>query len=88
LLERGGSLPEAMVEPSLTCATVGGVAAYGIRGGAGSQSGARARRRRHPRLSPASGEAEICARGPVCFSCRIRCPMGDGRQHAHTVAGA
>jgi hypothetical protein len=29
-----------------------------------------------PRASPTSGEAEICALGPVCFSCRIRCPIG------------
>ena len=36
LLGRGGSLPEAMVVPSLTCATVGGVATYGIHDGAGS----------------------------------------------------
>jgi hypothetical protein len=36
----------------------------------------RARRRLRPRASPTSGEAEICALGPVCFSCRIRCPIG------------
>jgi hypothetical protein len=52
-----------MLEPSLTCATVGGVAAYGICGGAGSRSRARARRRHHLRPSLTSGEAEICARG-------------------------
>jgi hypothetical protein len=37
LLGRGGNLSEAMVEPSLTCATVDEVAACGIHGGAGSR---------------------------------------------------
>jgi hypothetical protein len=36
-LGRGGSLPEAMVESFLTCATVDGVASYRIRWGASSQ---------------------------------------------------
>ena len=45
-----------MVESFLTCATVDGVVAYGIRGGAGSQGRARARQRQHPRASPMSGE--------------------------------
>jgi hypothetical protein len=27
-------------------------------------------------LDSASGKAEICARGSVCFVCRIRCPIG------------
>jgi hypothetical protein len=89
LLGRGGSLPEAMVELSLTCATVGGVVACGIRGGAGSrcelgqgEDGTRgrgqrwARRRLHPRASPASGEVEICAQGPVCSSVVLCVPSG------------
>jgi hypothetical protein len=63
LLRRGRHLLKAMVEPSLTCATVGGVAAYGIHGGAGSQGRARARRRRHLRASSASGETEITHEG-------------------------
>jgi hypothetical protein len=63
LLGRGESLPEAMVESSLMCATVGGVAAYGIHGGAGSRSQARARRRHHLRLSSASSETEIAPEG-------------------------
>jgi hypothetical protein len=29
-----------------------------------------------PEVEPASGEVEIYARGPVCFSYRIRCPIG------------
>jgi hypothetical protein len=37
LLGRGKSFPEAMVELSLTCATISGVVAYRIRGGAGSR---------------------------------------------------
>jgi hypothetical protein len=36
----------------------------------------RARRSLRLRASPASGEEEICARGSICFSCRIRCPIG------------
>jgi hypothetical protein len=56
LLGRGGSLPEAMVELSLTCATVGGVVACGISGGAGTRSRDQARRRRYPRASPALSE--------------------------------
>jgi hypothetical protein len=43
----------------LTCAIVGGVAAHGIRGGAGSRGRARARQRNHPRLNSASNETEI-----------------------------
>jgi ABC-type transport system involved in cytochrome c biogenesis permease subunit len=39
-----------MVEHSLTCAIVNGVAAYRIRGGAGSRGRARARQRRLPAL--------------------------------------
>jgi hypothetical protein len=52
-----------MVEPSLTCATVGGVAARGIHGGAGSRGRARARHRYDPRSSSASGETEIAPEG-------------------------
>jgi hypothetical protein len=40
------------------------------------QAQRRARRRLRLRASPASGEVEIYARGPVCFSCRIGCPIG------------
>jgi hypothetical protein len=63
MLGRGGSPLEAMVEPSLTFAIVGGVAACGIRGGAGSRSRAQARRRHHPRPSSASGETKIAPEG-------------------------
>jgi hypothetical protein len=87
-LGRGGSLPEAMVEFSLTCATFNGVAICVIRGGAGSRGLARARRRWCPRASPASGEAEFCARGPVCSSVVLGVPSRDGRRHARTVAHA
>jgi hypothetical protein len=76
MLGRGRSLPEAMVEPSMTCTTVDGVAACGIRGGTGSRSRVRARKRNYPRPSSASGKAEICARGLVCFSRHVRCPIG------------
>jgi hypothetical protein len=62
-LGRGGSLPEAMVEFSLTCAIVNGVVVCGIRGGAGSRGLARARRRWCLRASSASGEAEMAPEG-------------------------
>jgi hypothetical protein len=65
LLRRGKSLPKAMVEPSLTCATVGGVVPYGIRGGAGNRGRAQARRRQHPRASSASGETKIVPEGKI-----------------------
>jgi hypothetical protein len=64
LLGRGGSVPEALVEPSLTCATVDGVAAYGIRCGAGSRGRARVRRRNRPRATLGVGRDGDCARGP------------------------
>jgi hypothetical protein len=99
LLRRGGSLPEAMVELSLTCTTVGGVVARGIRGGAGSrcelgrgEDGTRGRAQRwarwrlHPRESPVSGEVEICDRGPLCSSVVLGVPSGDGRRRARIVA--
>jgi hypothetical protein len=60
---RGGSLPEAMAESFLTCATVGSVASYGIRGGAGSRGQARVRRKRYPRVSSTSGEVEFAPEG-------------------------
>jgi hypothetical protein len=63
LLGRGKSLLEAMVELFLTCATIGGVVACGICGGAGSRGRALARRRQHPRMSTASGETEIAPKG-------------------------
>jgi hypothetical protein len=62
-LGRGGSLPEEMVEFSLTCAIVNGVVVCGIRDGAGSRGLAQARRRRFPRASPVSGEAEMVPEG-------------------------
>jgi hypothetical protein len=43
----------------MTRATVYGVALHGIRGGAGSRGLVQARRILHPRLSLASGEAEL-----------------------------
>jgi hypothetical protein len=87
-LGRVRSLPKAMAEFSLTCATVNGVAVCGIRGGAGSQGLARARRRWCPRASPASGEAEFCAQGPVCSSVVLGVPSRDGRRRVRTVAHA
>jgi hypothetical protein len=45
--------PGAMVEPSLTCTTVGEVVVYGIRGGGGAGSRGRARARR--RFAPRAG---------------------------------
>jgi hypothetical protein len=83
-LGRGGSLPEVMIESILTRATVDGMASCGIRGGAGSR--ARARRGRYPRLSSASGEAEFCARGPLCPSVVLDVLSGDGRQCARNHA--
>jgi hypothetical protein len=57
--------PGAMVEPSLTCTTVGEVVVYGIRGGGGG-----------PVAEAALGRGEDLRRGPVCFSYHIRCPIG------------
>jgi hypothetical protein len=48
-LGRGESLPEAMVESFLTCATVDEVASCGSRGGVGSRGRAWARRKWYPR---------------------------------------
>jgi hypothetical protein len=63
LLGQCGSLPEAMVELSLTCTTIGKVVACGIRGGVGSRGRARAWRRWYPRASPTSGKKEIVPKG-------------------------
>jgi hypothetical protein len=63
VLGQGGSLPEAMVELSLTCTIVGEVVAYGIRGGVGSRGRARARRRLCPRANPTSGNTKIAPEG-------------------------
>jgi hypothetical protein len=52
-----------MVESFLTCATVNKVVVCGVRGGAGSRGLARARWRRCPRASSASGEAEMVPEG-------------------------
>jgi hypothetical protein len=77
-LERGGSLPEAMVELSLTCATVDGVVVCGIHGGAGSRDYARVRRRRYLRVSPASGEAVMVPKGkPNVGRGRVLRPRAD-----------
>jgi hypothetical protein len=88
-----------MVEPSLTCDTVGRVAACGIHGGTGSRSRAWARWRHHPRPSSTVGEMEICAQGRAQRWVRQRfapegwsaspivldVPLGDGRCRACTV---
>jgi hypothetical protein len=79
-----------LIEPSLTCATIGGVAACVIRGGEGGRGQAWARRRNHPEAELSGGRDGDCARGQTqrrarrrfasegrfCFSCRIRCPIG------------
>jgi hypothetical protein len=87
-LGRGRSLPEAMVEFSLTCATINGVVVCGIRGGAGSRRLARARWRWCPRVSPSSGEVEFCARGPVCSFVVSGVLSRDGRRRVRIVTHA
>jgi hypothetical protein len=52
-----------MVESFLACATVGGVASCGIRGGAGSRGQARVRQKRNLWVSLASDEAEFAPEG-------------------------
>jgi hypothetical protein len=88
LLGRVGSLLEAMVELSLTCAIVGEVVAYEIRGGAGSRGRARARRRRYLRASLASGGAEFCTRGPICSFVVLGVPSRDDMRCSRIVAHA
>jgi hypothetical protein len=39
-----------------------------------------------PRASPSSDEAEICARGPACFSIVLDVPLGNGRPLTCIVA--
>jgi hypothetical protein len=85
-LGRVESLPEAMVESFLTCATVDEVASCGSHGGVGSQGRAWARQKRYPRSSSASSEAEFCTRGSVYPSVVLDVPSGDGRRRARTVA--
>ena len=60
-LGRGGSLPEVMTEPSLTCTTVHEVASCGIHGGEGSRG--RERRSLYPRTSSALGETKFAPEG-------------------------
>jgi hypothetical protein len=62
-LGRGGRLPEVMIKPSLTCATINRVAFCRIREGAGSRDWARTRRSLSPRASSASGEIEFAPEG-------------------------
>jgi hypothetical protein len=87
-LGQGGSLPEVMAEPFLTCATIDGVASRGIRGGAGNRGQTQAIQKRYPRSSSASSEVEFCAQGLLCPSVVLDVLSGDGRRHARIVVHA
>jgi hypothetical protein len=74
-----------MAESFLTCAIVDGVASCGNCDGAGSRGRARARQKRCPRSSSASGEAEFALEGQ---SVVLDVLSGGGRQHACTMVHA
>jgi hypothetical protein len=65
------------------CATVGGVASHGIRGGAGIQGRAWARRINHPRPNSVSSETEIAPEAKISVgrdgSLRPRAGLNVGR---------